>query len=100
MIGKLQSELSVAKKESPAKRERRMRRQRLKEGVRLLKGDLSRAQHMVMEANSLCTRLDKSVKFSVTLRIPPSRLGPSTDNEPKLLCQERLNSNESLLIDD
>ena len=64
-----------------------MRRQRLKEGVRLLKGDLSRAQHMVMEANSLCNRLEKSVKFSVTLRIPPSRLGPSPDNDPKLLCQ-------------
>lgn len=87
VIGKLQNELSVAKKESPAKREKKARRQRLKEGVRLLKGDLARAQHMVMEANSLCDRLGKAVKFSVTLRIPPSRLGPSTENEARLLCQ-------------
>ena len=39
-----------------------------------------------MEANSLCERLDKAVHFSVTLRIPPERLGPSVEPEKWLLC--------------
>ena len=39
-----------------------------------------------MEANSLCERLKKDVHFSVTLRIPPERLGPSVEPESRLLC--------------
>ena len=63
--------------ESPKRAEKIKRRNRLKEGVRLLKADLARAQHLVMEANSLCDRLNREVHFSVTLRIPPERLGPT-----------------------
>ena len=86
VIAKLNSELQASRVESPRKKERINRRNRLKEGVRLLKLDLARAQHLVNEANTLCERLQRDVAFSVTLRIPPSRLGPSTDTEARLLC--------------
>ena len=80
VISKLNRELEASRVESPRRQERTKRRNRLKEGVRLLKADLARAQHLVMEANSLCERLQRKVHFSVTLRIPPSRLGPSTES--------------------
>ena len=80
IIGGLKKELQASRTESPRKQEKIRRRNRLKEGVRLLKLDLARAQHLVNEANSLCQRLQRPVHFSVTLRIPPSRLGPSTES--------------------
>lgn len=78
-ISSLKKELEDRDKrsESPKRAEKIKRRNRLKEGVRLLKADLARAQHLVMEANSLCDRLNREVHFSVTLRIPPERLGPT-----------------------
>ena len=87
-INRLKREIEKRDKrsESPKRAEKIKRRTRLKEGVRLLKVDLARAQHLVMEANSLCERLNKEVHFSVTLRIPPERLGPSVEPESRLLC--------------
>ena len=87
-INRLKREIEKRDKrsESPKRAEKIKRRTRLKEGVRLLKVDLARAQHLVMEANSLCERLNKDVHFSVTLRIPPERLGPSVEPESRLLC--------------
>ena len=58
-INNLKNELAKRdeRTESPKRAEKVKRRNRLKEGVRLLKADLARAQHLVMEANSLCERL-------------------------------------------
>ena len=57
-INNLKNELAKRdeRTESPKRAEKLKRRNRLKEGVRLLKADLARAQHLVMEANSLCER--------------------------------------------
>ena len=90
VIKNLNRELETRVTESPRKQEKAKRRNRLKEGVRLLKADLVRAQHLVMEANSLGERLGREIHFSVTLRIPASRLGPNRDSESRLLCQSAI----------